>query len=253
MKRLDEGDILEISVFDDDSMLVVAQREVAADRPYLAQEGRNGAAVELRDQWRRIWNALQEQKPILEDLHLAGFQFRKLSDLPRNCTENLDIVRVLLIHFKEAYSDRIKEGIVICLCRQKAKVSALVIVDEFLAVYEDSNTSDYLRERIGFALGLILVKDHLPRLRKIISSENYGRARIPFLSVFIRLSKGQLIEDITAVMDQHHMGPESMAALGRSKNPKAIPIVEAYVDHKNSSIRSKARAAYKKLSKLGTT
>lgn len=140
-----------------------------------------------------LMNALlQQSKPLHDDVLAVGIRIKSVSDFVNTADKYPEAIPVLTKHLKKPYHPNIKEGIVRALAVKEAKgIANKAIMDEY---HKAPKKREGFKWVFGNTMSVIVTRDDLDELLKIVLDEGNGDSRTGFIEALAKLKSPKVIE-----------------------------------------------------------
>ena len=196
-----------------------------------------------------------EDRRAVAALREAGVHVGSVYDLVNTSRPYPEAIPTLIRLLSEIDEDRIKEGVARALTVKEARgLAAPPLLREFEAIPPDASQSrQHLKSAIGNALTVVATRDVLEEIVRMAANPAHGWPRDSLLDI---LGKRQMRDArspaiLLAALDDPWPGVVVAAAASLAKLGirDARPRISRLLDHSDSLIRRKAKAALARLDK----
>ena len=190
----------------------------------------------------------EEQKEVLQELSQIGINIDLLRDLKGCEFENRQDKKVIeilkkYISTKFSYLTKIDFYRVFQTIGNQDNDLIQALLNQF--IYEDNSQA---RFQLGVTLNDIVSNDKfVTNVLEIIKNTSLGSSRTELIHLYVKLAKKEAIPVLIELLQERSVTAETLVALGKLKAVEALEEVKAYTQDKDSWIRGKAKAAYKKI------
>ena len=158
---------------------------------------------------------------------------------------------ILVKHLQRDYSESNREGMIYALCRSEARPYAFELMKKiFNEHHNDKNP------RIPNAAANALVKmakiEDTEYFEALLATPKYGVWRSMFIGEYTKLAKRKALPVLRRLLEADETGPiiEALKALTKMRDTESREKFEVLLNHKDSTVRQKARRAISQLDEV---
>ncbi len=190
------------------------------------------------------------RKPIIKDIEALGIQFNSEWDFKIKSKTDAKVIPIILKHLDKDYEKFIKEGLYRCLRSPYAQdIAGRTLIEKFKTEDEE------LKWVIGHALEKAASENDIEDLITLLNDDNFNDEVKSGLTLALAMIMGkQAIPHLIKIVIEKKDSKEtnslvisSIEALGKLKAFEAKELVEFYTNHSDSWYRSQAKKALKKI------
>lgn len=188
-----------------------------------------------------------ETQKLKEELLDAGIKVNTINDFLKTKDSYPEAIPVLIKHLFGNYRERVLETIIRALTVKEAKGKANK--DLIRLYHEIPKERNNLRWSIGNAFVVIITKNDLEEVVKIIQDTSNGTSRHRFIEALGKI-KSDRVENILIDLlndSQYEIVANTILTLGKMKSKKAKDKIILFLDSRNKLIKENAVKALKKI------
>ena len=189
---------------------------------------------------------MDEDNKTVSELKKVGITIKNIYDLVNTNIPYPEAIPVLKQLLKDGISHvGLKSGILRALAVPEAKGEiGSILINEFYKTPKDKMT---LRWTIGNTMEVVICKDDIDEVIKIVGDKSNGMSRQMFVLALGNIPSEKSEDILIKVLNDEEIAAHALAALGKLKSKKAkIKIIEL-TEHSNSLIKKEAKKALKKI------
>lgn len=134
----------------------------------------------------------QQAQSLYDEVLETGIEITSVWDFVNTADKYPEAIPVLIKHLSCQYDHRTKEGIVRALAVKEAKrLANKAIIEEY---HKARNEDHHYRWAFGNTMSVIVTKDDLDELIKIVTDESNGESRTGFIEALAKIKSPKVIE-----------------------------------------------------------
>lgn len=161
---------------------------------------KNAADMEEMERMRilRMNALLQQGRPLADEVREVGIEIKSVWDFVNSDEKYPEAIPVLIKHLSRPYHRAIKEGIVRALAVKAAKgLANKAVIEEYQRLPREDLERPWIRDfrwAFGNTMSVIVTKDDLDELIKIVTDESNGESRTGFIEALAKIKSPKVIE-----------------------------------------------------------
>ena len=183
---------------------------------------------------------------LIEEIKSKGFNIESIDDLINMTKREKYLVPIILRYIKLFEDDEDKSWLVRTLGVKGFNEATETLIDEF---YKASNDSS-LKWTIGNTLSIILDKNHIADIIKIVKERGHGTSRQMFVIALGKMKDKKVIPVLLELLNDNDLTGHAIIALSYFNDNNLISYIEPFKNHKTDWIRKEAEKAIKKIEKI---
>lgn len=188
-----------------------------------------------------------DDEKIVHELSKVGVRVKGIYDLVNTKNKYPEAIPVLIDLVQKDFSNiNVREGIVRALTVKEAKGLAN---GTLLKIYTDTPKElHFFRWAIGGAFSVILMKDDVPEVLRIVKNRENGTSRQMFVMALGKIKNSEEVEKtLIELLDDEDVVIHAIDALQKIKSYKARKKIERLMDNPRSIVRRLAKKYLEKI------
>lgn len=182
---------------------------------------------------------------LLREIREKGIEINSIDDLININKEYKDILPILIKYLSEYDDQNDKEWLVRCLGVKGFTEATETLIREF---YKASNNSE-LKWAIGNTMSLILDKNSINPMLKIVQEKEHGVSREMFVIALGKLKDKKVIPVLLKLINDPDVTGHVIMALSNFNDLNLVNHIKPFKNHKKTWIKKEAEKAIKKIDK----
>ena len=186
-----------------------------------------------------------DRHKVVRALAAIGIRVSNIQDLVKRKSERKAAIPTLLRLLKTVRTDRSRVGIIRALAIPGARgVATVPLIEEFKKIQpDDPPVREWVKCEIGDALVVVADKASFSELVALVRDPRHGQARDMLPLALARVGGTRAVSVLIDLLDDQGLVDSAVIALGRLKDPAAIPGLTRLLKHRRNIVREEAGKA----------